>query len=157
MAPSSPDAPCSNGQTTSTIPPERSPRRLASTSRSTTVHPPSRSASATRRPDRRDTSLSCDSPPARTRTRGARFIGELRPRGVPSCQVGAGSGYARVSSPRGPRPALGPQGGQELRLRLHDSGKSPDALTDPLRGRVAVGQPEGLPPLAVRVEGGPRY
>ncbi len=68
--PSSPVAPCRSGQTRSGRVCVSAGMRSASTSCTVTSIPAPRSASATRRPERSDTSRSCDRPPARTTTRG---------------------------------------------------------------------------------------
>ena len=67
-APSSPASPCSTGKTTA---PGNSASRgssAESTSDSITSRPRDRSAWLTRRPDRSDTSRSCDRPPDSTTT-----------------------------------------------------------------------------------------
>ena len=102
---------------------------------------PTRSASATRRPDRRDTSRSWDRPPASTTTRGgaasvrscrARWQ-DVQVRSVRSGRV-PGPSYAAA----GRLAVRAPKVCAQLELLLDDAGQPADALADPLRRRVAV-------------------
>src|SRR5215217_2992435 len=67
-APSSPASPCSKGKTTEPVSSASRESNVESTSDSTTSIPRERSAWLTRRPERNDTSRSCDRPPESTIT-----------------------------------------------------------------------------------------
>ena len=67
-APSSPASPCSTGKTTEPVSSASRDSKVESTSDSTTSMPRDRSAWLTRRPERNETSRSCDRPPESTIT-----------------------------------------------------------------------------------------
>src|SRR5207237_979840 len=145
IAPSSPAAPCRTGSTTSGGSAASRSSRRASASRATTSTPADRSASATRRPERSDTSRSYDSPPDSTTTcpssATAGSLGE-----VGSGVVGTGSAAGRD----------GAEGVAQLHLLLDHRGETPDALADPGGFGVTEGQPQMPVPGAVGVEAGAR-
>ncbi len=84
-APSSPASPCSTGNTTGFRSAARRGSSAESTSDSITSTPRPRNAWLTRRPERNDTSRSCDRPPARTTT-----VSEMAS-AVTSCSLSSGS------------------------------------------------------------------
>src|SRR5690606_4741152 len=156
IAPSSPEAPCSTGNTTCGGSSARRPSSSGPTSQVCTSTPRRRSASATRRPDRTDTSCSGDSPPASTSTRfrSATVLPSFCPcpaavatAAGPLRQVG-GRGLAAPAVRRG----HAAEGVAQLDLALQHAHQAAHPLADLLGAGIAERQPHVALTAATVVE-----
>src|SRR5919112_2361064 len=157
-APSSPVSPCSSGSTQSGRSSRRNRSRSASTSRTSTSVPVSRRASATRLPDRSETSRSWERPPASTTTRQPPLFALVVRTGSP-CRARSGQVGVRRLVPTGalvrsPRGEPGAERLPELQLLLDHADQATYPLPDSLGGRIAVRQPHALRSEAVGEERG---